>query len=487
MRNIRTCYLFLGLLIIPFYALAGIGQEMSMVSYFVSDEDEVDTVEAAARWPGHYWIAMPKAYPKARDYYDVLLNAYASRNSAFGGKFNRPFPQELWERSIRDSGFVMVTVSDKWHTLMGNRKEFETYIQRPDSIKNYYEYLKKILLDLSHYKQAVINFEPDPFGSFSKIIRGDYDGDPANVPAALSQVDMDEVRELNPPDNFAGFWQVIDYMRKKYAPHVMLAPTAKEWGQPVNILDDVPDSGWMPNSPAIIEMRDYFARYGVDWDALAFNINNKNRTDEEFKIIVDYFTALAKAMGKNKVTQKPVYSFIWKALVDSFHYVSPVDEWKSNEISFEFRNIGYMAERGVRGMVIGYGNQLNDKFAPDSVLPPAMACWLNQYFNDTDTGCVPPATMGLIKVTEYDDTTTFIANWVDTPDLKLSPNPANGFFRINLPAGYNVLMYDTNGRCVLTAKNDTVDVSNLKPGIYLVVVKKNNGKIAGVQKVVIHH
>ena len=342
---------------------------------------------------------MPKAYSTVKDD-GILLNAYAVRNQGVVGKDDGPLAQELIKRSISDDGFTVVVVSDKWFTIMGERKDFVQNVRDTARVKAYFNYVKGILVTLSNFKRGVINFEPDPFGSFSKIIRQEYSGDPANVPVPLSKVDFPEIKELDPPDNFAGFWQVIDFLREKYAPQIMLAPTIKEWGIPVRIIEDKPSGGWSEHSPGVKEMCDYYERYGVNWDALAFNINDKKRSDDDFKTIVEYFSSVAKGM-KNHKTGKRVYSFIWKAKVNAYHYSLPVDQWPENEISFEFRNIPFLAGHGVRGMVIGYGSQLAGKYTNEKEIPDIFTCWLKEYFIGEKQGCDPQGTLGVVKVKEY--------------------------------------------------------------------------------------
>jgi len=355
---------------------------------------DYELTKSQSLWPKTFWIGMPKAYFTAKDK-GILLNAYAVRNQAFVGKISKPHPQEIIKRANEDDDFIVVVVSDKWHKYFHDRKEFVNELKNTENIKAYFLYIKHILINLNKVPKAVINFEPDPFGSFSKIIRKQYSGDPNNVPVPLSKVDFPEIKEVNPPDNFAGFWQVIDYMREKYAPNVMLAPTIKEWGIPVSILKDEPSDGWNKNAPGVIEMSAFYEKFGVNWDALAFNINDKIRPDEEFKTIVEYFTSVAKAM-ENKKTHRLVYAFIWKTMIKKEHFTKPVEQWSINELSFEFRNINFLASHGVRGMVIGYGNQLSGKYVDKNSLPPVLECWLKEYYNGKKQNCNPHGTIGTV-------------------------------------------------------------------------------------------
>ena len=341
-----------------------------------------------------FWIAMPKAYFTAEKY-GIELNAYAVRNQAFVGKLRNENVQQLIRRSREDSSFMVVVVSDKWHLIMGERKNFINELQDTQKVRKYFLYIKKLFQNLSYFQRGIVNFEPDPMGSFYKIISKQYNSDPNLVYVPLSQVNMPEVHELNPPDNFAGFWQVIDYLRKKYAPQIMIAPTIKVWGNSGKPWKE-PAGGWTYDDPQVRPMWEYYARYGVQWDGLAFNFNGKKQADSVYKSIVKYFCAVAD--GMSRYFHRPMYKFIWKVKIYDFHYSKPPSQWPVNELEFVFRNIPFLASMGVRGMVIGYGNQLNGLYAPKDVLPPALVCWLKEYFLARDFGCKPQGTIGLRRV-----------------------------------------------------------------------------------------
>jgi hypothetical protein len=344
----------------------------------------------------YFWIAMPKAHFTAQKY-GIQLNAYAARNRAFVGKLRSPQVQEIIKCSQQDTGFMVAAVSDKWHLIMGNRKNFVQAVRDTNKVRLYFEYVKKLFQNMSYYRRGIVNFEPDPFGSFSKVIRSQFGGDPARVYVPLDKVNMPEVKELNPPNNFAGFWQVVDYLRQKYAPQIMIAPTIKMWGIPVNIVKTPePNGGWKADDPQVKQMWEYYARYGVHWDGLAFNFNGSHLTDDQYKKVVRYFVAVAD--GCSNYYHKPMYTFIWKVKIYAFHYKQPPQQWRVNELNFVFRNIPFLAAQGVRGMVIGYGNELNGLYVPKGTLPPALACWLKEYFLDKDFGCNPQGTIGMVRV-----------------------------------------------------------------------------------------
>lgn len=341
-----------------------------------------------------FWIAMPKAYFTVQKY-GITLNAYAARNRAYVGKSSKPNVQKLLRRAREDTNFMMVVVSDKWHLIMGDRKNFVQAVQDTHRVRLYFEYVKRIFQHLSPFPRGIINFEPDPMGSFSKIIRSKYNGDPRLVPVPLDKVNMPEVRELNPPNNFAGFWQVVDYLRHKYAPQIMIAPTIKVWGTSGKPGKE-PQGGWKADDPQVRPMWEYYARYGVQWDGLAFNFNGKMRPDSVYKSIVRYFCAVAD--GMSSTYHRPMYKFIWKVKIYDFHYNKAPDQWPVNELQFIFGNIPFLASLGVRGVVIGYGNELNGLYAHKDKLPPALVCWLKEYFMAKDFHCNPQGTIGPVHV-----------------------------------------------------------------------------------------
>ncbi len=400
-KNERT--LFLRFSTEPYWAYLFVG--LIIFTHLTCSPPNVNNSEQSGGtnlWPKNFWIALRGQYENAEDA-GILLNAY----SGTGSVDKLPYSEEALQRSTADDEFITVIVSDRWHVIVGDRKEFVADLQDSVKITAYFEYVKELFIGLGELEKSIVNFEPDPFGSFSKIILSDYDGDPKNVPAKISAVDMPEISEINPPDNFAGFWQVIDHLRNKYSPNTMIAPTIKEWGIPARPWNP-PAEGWSVDDPDVQVMVEYYKNYGVNWDALAFNFNDVWREDEEFKNIASYFATVAKAM-ENKNGGR-VYPFIWKTMVRPNYFDEPIYWWSTNELSFQFRNIEYLASLGIRGMVIGYGGQLgnlyNDDYGLDNeydyklqdkeILP----CWLTGYFNEIDDGCEIESTIGLVKVTE---------------------------------------------------------------------------------------
>ena len=338
---------------------------------------------------------MPKAYFTVKNY-GIKLNAYAVRNQAFMWKIDNENVQKLIKKSKEDPSFYVIVTSDKWHQIMWERKEFVKNVQDTEKVKKYFEYVRNIFKNLSYFNHSVINFEPDPMGSFYKTISKNYNSDPTKVYVPLDKIDLPEIKELNPPNNFAGFWQVIDYMRKKYSPQTKIAPTIKTWGTSGKPAIE-PEGGWTYDNPQVKPMWEYYARYWVDWDWLAFNFNATSRNDKEFKSILKYFSAVADWMSKK--FNKPIYRFIWKVKIFDFYYKQTTDKWDVNELQFLFKNIPFMASLWIRWMVVWYWSELSDKYTSNKgELPSALVCWLKEYYLWKNFSCTPQGTIGLQKV-----------------------------------------------------------------------------------------
>ena len=202
--------------------------------------------------------------------------------------------------------------------------------------------------------------------------------------------------ELDPPQNFAGFWQVIDHIREKYAPNVMLAPTIKTWGIGIDPKAE-PVGGWTENVEGLKKIIEYHQNYGVNWDALAFNYNpGKVHDDDSFKKIARFISTIANGMHTSKSGIR-VRPYIWKTKITSEHYNgTPEKDWKYDDISFEMRNIQFLADLGFAGLNLGYGNEISKP----NKLPPLVACWLKEYFDGIEGTCEPHATVGVVNVFE---------------------------------------------------------------------------------------
>ena len=358
---------------------------------------KLDSKAKPKPWPKNFFISATKAYKIAQDE-GIDLKSYS-----YGHKIYKDFIQQevdIWnevvQRSNTENDFIIVIAYATWGKIMGPRYKVVDQMQDPQLIKAYFEKFRSTMKKMSDATgAAVIALEPDPFAYFMGLIRKDYDNDPHNIPALINESGFDDLPE-NVSQDFAGFWQVIDYLRKKYAPNVMLAPVIKTWGIGINPAD-VPPGGW-DKSPDIDVFVQYYENYGVDWDALAFNYNpGKVHDDQDFKNIATFYAAIAKRMH-NKYTHRPVYPYIWKTKITGEQYDgTPVSEWNYDDLSFQMRNIDFLASIGFRGMNIGYGNEL----ARYGYFSPIIAGWLKEYFTGKKQNVTPHATLGPVKVKKY--------------------------------------------------------------------------------------
>lgn len=112
----------------------------------------------------------------------------------------------------------------------------------------------------------------------------------------------------------------------------------------------------------------------------------------------------------------------------------------------------------------GFGNAVNDSFPT-----PFNSCG----FDLQAVGVINTATLG------HDDFVT------DT--IKIYPNPASGRFYITSETSTAVIVYDVSGRIVLQEsilKNEAVNISNLKSGIYLIEIVLSESQ-RSVQRLII--
>jgi len=54
------------------------------------------------------------------------------------------------------------------------------------------------------------------------------------------------------------------------------------------------------------------------------------------------------------------------------------------------------------------------------------------------------------------------------------PNPTSGKVVINIDGDFNVIVYDVLGNVIHETKNNSIDLSNEKNGLYFIEITKNN-------------
>jgi hypothetical protein len=101
-------------------------------------------------------------------------------------------------------------------------------------------------------------------------------------------------------------------------------------------------------------------------------------------------------MSNNKTGMR-VRPYFWKTKITTEHYDgTPEKDWNYDDISFEMRNIQFLADLGFSGINLGYGNEI----AKPNKLPPLVECWLKEYFQGEVGECTPHGTIGIVEVFE---------------------------------------------------------------------------------------
>ena len=317
---------------------------------------------------------------------------------SYGHKLYKSFVSsdvEAWEyakkRSAEDPENYVVVISDEsWPVFMGHRKAFETAVQDPEELYTWFFYWKTQMLNLRELDNGVIYiFAGDPPPYFMGAIRTKYDNDASNVPATIQETRFPDALELNPPQTFAGVFQVMDYLRMKYAPNVRLGYTLKEWGSQ-GLADTEPAGGW-ENDPAVQKMADEVNSFGISWDYLAFNLNPTpgDRNDSVYEARVKYFGTVAKKLlSRDGKTPNRARAWIWKTSL-----------W-SNHPSFYFRNIDFLVHQAnVAGMTLGHGNDWSGHTLDDFKDPAKdwpLKSWVEEYYLGIDKHVTPNGTIGKI-------------------------------------------------------------------------------------------
>jgi hypothetical protein len=287
------------------------------------------------------------------------------------------------------NNYIFAIVDESWQTLIGHRKDYVSDVSKPEKIYKWLEFWKAQMKLLGKVEGTVLYFiagDAPPF--WAGNIRGNFNNDPKNVPAKITQSRFPEALERNPSQSFAGIFQMMDYLRMKYAPNVKLGYTLKTWGIAASRhLYTKPQNGWQ-NEQDMQVMADYLNNYDVKFDILCFNFNPKGTgyTDEQYKVGIDYFGTISKNMHTRD--NQPVKLWVWK-----------VSLW-SEHPSFYFRNIDFMVnEANAIGMTLGHGNDLvgQSGFSDNEKQEIYIRSWMHEYYNnETNTTLSKHATKGLV-------------------------------------------------------------------------------------------
>jgi hypothetical protein len=283
--------------------------------------------------------------------------------------------------------YAFVISDEAWQNIVGSRGNYVKDIQHPDKIYRWLEYFKCQMQLLSKVKGPVLYIiAGDAPAYWAGNIREKFDNDPKNVPAKLLESNFPEVLERNPDNSFGGIFQMMDFLRMKYAPNVKLGYTLKTWG--IAASKDLFSSKDWATSEEMQVMADYLNNYGVQFDILAFNLNPRSPSHsvEEYKSAVSYFGEIAKHM-KTRDGFVPK-TWIWK-----------VSLWNREHTTFYFQNIDFLVDHNIIGMTLGHGNDLVKLkgFRDDVQNHIYIKSWLHEYFLGEENSSIPVhATEGIV-------------------------------------------------------------------------------------------
>jgi len=285
------------------------------------------------------------------------------------------------------TNYIMVINDESWQTMFGNRKGYESVIQDPTKMYRWFKYFKDEMKILGKVEGTIIYIiAGDAPAYWVGDIRKDYNNDSKQVTGKIIESRFPEVLERNPSNSFAGIFQMMDYLRMKYAPNVKLGYTIKTWGIGINPFYE-PSEGW-DNNQRVKELADYFNNYNVQFDILAFNFNprSKGSTTQEYKAGVKFFSEISKKLQTRDKTQAKVW--IWKTSL-----------WNKEHTTFYFQNIKYLVDEcNVIGMTLGHGNDLvkGGGFKDNTKDNIYIKSWMIEYFNNQTLDIPVHGTQGLV-------------------------------------------------------------------------------------------
>ncbi len=334
-----------------------------------------------SRAPNYFTFVAPKANNE-KFWGDLTPPGYN-----YGHKIYKPFSSSSvndWKYALKrvndDSKNYLIVISDEsWQTYIGHRKSYTKDIQDPKKLYKWFEYWKRQMMTLGEVNGTVYYILGGDAPSYwaGNIVHV-YHGDPKKVPAKVVESRFPEALELNPSQSFAGVFQVMDYLRMKYAPNLKLGYTLKTWGV-VGLSDTEPSEGW-DNSKSTQTMANYINNFGVQFDLLAFNLNPRaaDRTEDGYKSVLKYYGAISKKLHTRDGSKAKLW--IWKLSL-----------WNKSQRAFYFQHIDFLVkEANTIGLTLGHGNDLEGK----SGFEEPIKSWLKEYYQGVEIGNGSHATKG---------------------------------------------------------------------------------------------
>jgi len=337
---------------------------------------------------GVSYFTMVAAKANSEQFWDSVDMKPAGFN--YGHKFTASPDFDYAKQRIEDdpNNYTIVISDENWQTLIGNRHSYTKDIQKPDKMYRWLEYFKDQMQILGKIKGTVIYIiAGDAPAYWASDVRLNHNNDAKTIPAKLIESRFPEVLERDPSNSFAGVFQMMDYLRMKYAPNVKLSYTIKTWGIAEKDIYHEPSDGW-DNQDTVKVMAEYLNNFDVQFDLLSFNYHPRSsHTTDEYKSAAKYFGAISKQLKIRKGNKPKLW--IWKLSL-----------WNQEQTSFIFSNIDFLVDDcNAIGVTLGHGNDLKGKTGfsdnPDNDI--YIQSWIKEYFNGERNDNIPiHATPGLI-------------------------------------------------------------------------------------------
>ncbi len=255
---------------------------------------------------------------------------------SFGGNVYKDSNE--WKTALecvnRDpENYIIFITNEQWQYLMGNRHDYASQLANPHKVYSWFEFFKTQMERLSAVTNGIAYeiFAGDTPAAWISDVRKDFGNNASNVFASVHASRFPEALEINAEDSMAGFFQVLDYMRMKYAPNVRFGYVMKERGA-FNTVDTVPV---------------YLNSLGGCFEVIGFNYNPTlpPRPEEDY----------LRVMKENAEIVRRVHSRHWG---HPRIWVWKISTWKQEHVEFWFKHIGLMSENEIIGLTLGHGNDL---------------------------------------------------------------------------------------------------------------------------------
>jgi len=336
---------------------------------------------------------LPSALPPYLAFYAnngfPLFDDLGIENKIYSGKLNSIDASGDLCAKFKERGLVGHVAYQAFFstTGTGGAEGVELGLDMPEALNTYFEDFKQLLQVIGECGVPVVYaLEADPMSMAMNRARSNWDFDPTKFPARIHDSGHPDALASGAPDSFAGFCQVLEYLRDTYAPNVMLAPTIKVWASSGAARpDNEPADGWA-SDPGPKKDADFWLQTGVHWDLLTTNWAPQERSSYDvYRSWARFFAAVASEMG--------VRIFIWKTDIAEEHFLDAPADWTNNLPQYYFDDAQYLADLGYVMVGLAYGGQMKDE------VPAPIACWLKEYDSGQSGNCDPHSgTLGKVML-----------------------------------------------------------------------------------------